>query len=597
MRTTPLVILASVTDLVPANRVATRVKTGLRSATRDSLLIQGFLAAVLASLVAFPFLNLGFLSFSEEFPIREVYIPTIANYQQLFSNPDFILRVTIDTLIYAFFTSVFAIILGTFAAITIVKFFRDTKLKIFIFFPYTIPSVAAVTAWVLLLGRQGVVNVALMRVFGLEEAPIDLYSIAGMIWVETLITVPLAFLFIAPAVRSIPAAIDEASIISGASTFKTLREIVLPLLTPAVFSAFVYLFLRNMASVSTPSVLGPRGGIYTFGSLIPMYFLGGGSYDFGQAMAFSIVLTLLSGVLIYLYMRIQAQEGKYETVSGQGGADLLTYDVSNLKRYSLAGVLLVYSLIGGFIPFFSLVWDALLPGEYLILALDPSVLTLANFEAMIEGSAGGVGNWQRSLVNTFALAIIVPSFVVTTAMLVSFANQGVKMRLGWLLSFVAAVTLGVPAVVKSLAFLVSFITTPIYGTRWIILVAFMGATIPIAMRYTSPALTKVGKELIEAAVISGSRELRTFRHIIIPVTTSEFGSAWVHMYSYVVRVLPIPILLYAAGSEMVSVEIFLVLQAGYTKPASILSLISIFMILIPFVAFTFRDRLNPQAWL
>jgi hypothetical protein len=89
----------------------------------------------------------------------------------------------------------------------------------------------------------------------------------------------------------------------------------------------------------------------------------------------------------------------------------------------------------------------------------------------------------------------------------------------------------------------------------------------------------------EKAEGEGRHHQRQPRALDIPA----HRSTWVHMYSVFVRVLPIPILLYAAGSEMVSVEIFLVLQAGYTKPASILSLISIFMILIPFIAFTFPD--------
>lgn len=557
----------------------------LVSMPRDQLVILGFLGTVLGAVIVVPFGTLFLYSFMPDFPVDR-YALTLVHYEGLYNNLDLMIDVTRNTLIYALFSAVIAITLGLVASVAIVKYFEDTKFQVFVFMPYTIPSVAAVTAWILLLGRQGMVNLLLMRAFGLDSPPIDIYSLGGMIWVEGLLTVPLAFLFLAPAIRSIPAAIDEASFITGASRAQTLRRIVIPLVWPSVVSAFVYLFIRNMATVATPSVLGVRKSIFTFGSVIPMYFIRGGEPNFSMAMAFSVILTLISGVFVLYYMRVQAQEGKFATVSGAGGFNPQSYATSRTRKALLGAFLVGYAFVAGILPFFAIFWDSVISPEYLILTLDVNALTLANFEAILSGNAGGVLAPVRSIYNTVFIALFTATFVMVTAMLISYANQGVNISFGWALSLVAALTLGVPAIVKSLAFLVTFITTPAYSTIWILVIAFMGSTLPVGMRYASPAMTKIGSEVLEASTISGSPEIRTFRKITLPLVSNEFASGWVHMYSYVVRVLPIPLLLYSTGSEMISVEIFNVLQSGYTKPASILSLVAILLILAPFAVFT-----------
>src|SRR6185369_15362140 len=104
--------------------------------------------------------------------------------------------------------------------------------------PILIPSVVFVAGWILLLGpKNGMLNLLLIEYLGFAGPPFDVYSFSGMVWVATLQEIPLAFLWLWPAFRSMNPDLEDAALICGADGRMTLRRISIPLLLPALMSA------------------------------------------------------------------------------------------------------------------------------------------------------------------------------------------------------------------------------------------------------------------------------------------------------------------------------------------------------------------------
>jgi iron(III) transport system permease protein len=550
--------------------------------TTDQKLLFVSLLFALIVLIVLPLFSLIFYSFTEDFPVTGELSFTLAHYRSIFADLDLLLDITINSFIYAGGTTLLALAIGTTAATFVVKYVQSRWIQLFMLLPYGIPSVASLTGWILLLGNAGLITDIITRILGTSNPPYDIYSIWGMIFVEGIHTAPIAFLFVLPALRAIPSAMDDASFITGAGRLRTFRKVIIPVIWPSILSTAIFLFARTMATVATPSVLGLPAQIFTFGSAIPYLFLSGIELSYSNALSFSVYLTAISAILIVYYLRVQAKEGQYTTVSGRGRVQPRRYETSRLRVAGGYVLIIGYLVVAGILPLVTIIWSSLLPVSSLQLQADLTALTFDNYVALFTGNAKGVRNWYRALRNTLIIGLVVPTCAMTVSLLIAYANQTIKMPMGRLLSFLASLPLAIPGIARGISYLTVFIVTPIYGTFWILFIAFFGYGIPIGMRYASPSLTRIGVENAEASLLTGAKSLRTFRRIIAPLISEDFIAGWMHMFVSIVRNVSVPILLYSAGSEVIAVLLLNVLRQGYFKTASSIAVVIAIISLIPY---------------
>jgi iron(III) transport system permease protein len=565
------------------NRSWRKLKYRFVPPTRDQKAIYVALLFALIIAVVLPIGAIFVYSFANEFPVRDQFGFTLRHYTELFAQQQLLIDITINTFQYALGATLLGMAIGIFAAIYVVKYLGQSLLQILMLVPYGIPSVAALTGWILLLGDAGLITGIVVDVFGLEETPWNIYSIWGMIFVEGIHVAPVAFLLTLPALRNIPQSLDEASLASGVGRIKTFQKVILPVIWPSILSTFIFLFVRTLATVATTSVLGVPNRIFTFGSAIPDLFLAGSNVNYSKSLSFSVLITLITAIFIVYYLKVQEQEGKFTTVIGQGRTEPKQYETTRKKKFLGVGFIVGYLLVAGGLPFLAITWAALLPSDTLNLIPDVTLFTLENFVALFEGRATGVVAWWRALGNTLILGITVPTSAMLISLLIAYANQTVKIPLRRTLSFLASVPLAIPGIARGMGFLAAFIQPPLYVTFWILFVAFHGYAIPIGMRYASPALTRIGAENTEASILSGDGMVRSFRKITFPLVTEDFIAGWMHMFVGTIRNVSIPILLYTAGSEVISVELLNVLRAGYAKTASTIAVVITILSIVPYI--------------
>ena len=183
--------------------------------------------------------------------------------------------------------------------------------------PYMIPPYVGAIAWTQLLNpRVGYVNRWLMSLFGLSNAPFDIYSMSGMIWVLTLFYFPFAFISISRSLEKMDPTLEEAARISGAGNWKVLKDVTLPLMLPRIVAGGLLVFSATASAFGIPALIGQPARIPVVTTRIVSYFYLGTSSGMKYASALAVCLMGLSMVMLAL-SNWMTNKRSYVIISGK----------------------------------------------------------------------------------------------------------------------------------------------------------------------------------------------------------------------------------------------------------------------------------------
>jgi iron(III) transport system permease protein len=153
----------------------------------------------------------------------------------------------------------------------------------------------------------------------------------------------------------------------------------------------------------------------------------------------------------------------------------------------------------------------------------------------------------------------------------------------------------VPGLVLGLALAFVYLRTslPIYGTLWILLIAYSTRYLPYGMRYAGTAMAQMSTELEESATVSGASWWQTFRRVLLPLTSSGILAGWIYILVVSFRELSSTILLYSPGKEVLSVLIWEQFENGqFTVLAAVGVLMVAILVLLVMVAYRVGARVG-----
>src|SRR6516165_9423875 len=354
------------------------------------------LAAVLIALIALPAFFLVNVSVHETRPDGSLGEFTLRFYQQLFSGRFFLPSLG-NTLIYAFGAAVIAIGIGTVQALIVER--TNTPGRKLAFFAAIVslgvPHVLYVVAWLLLLGRSGPVNDAIMAVFQREQA-IDVYSMWGMALIEGVGFVPLTFLLMSAVLRSMDASFEEAAIMAGASPLRAFRAITLRMGIPALCALATLIFVRTFESFEVPALVGLAGNINVLTTTIYQSVHRTGMPSYGEAGAYSIALVAIVTVLLIWQSRLTRYAHRYQTITGKGFRPRV-FDLG-AWRHLTAAVLVILFLVVTVIPVAMLVFTSFQPFYEGVSFEALGRLSLENYRVLL-----GPGSFRDAIANTLIL--------------------------------------------------------------------------------------------------------------------------------------------------------------------------------------------------
>lgn len=495
---------------------------------------------------------------------------TLDKYVSAYTDP-FLLEVTYNTVVFVVGSSVLATLLALVLAYLNTR--TDIPFKpvftVLSIVPMMIPHLLFSVSWALLLNpSNGLFNTALMSVFSLDDAPFNIYSLWGMILVEGLLNMPIAYLIIAPAMASFDTALEESSRVFGAGTWRTLLRITLPILRPAILAAFILSIVRGLASYAVPRVLGMPGKVDVLATYLYQMVSTGFTPDYGKAAALGMSILSASIGLIVLYRYLTAESGKFVTISGRGyRPTLIELKGARMPVFIGIGTLSLLMIV---LPVAVLVYTSLVPYSMVPSARAFSLMSLKHWIDVLEDPISIL-----ALKNSLYLAVVGATLGILLSTFVAYVIVKVRTKASGLLETLSFLSFSFPGIVIGIGFMWFFVQTPLYATITALLLAYIAAYLPYGIRPLASAFVQVHAHLEESSRVAGASGLTTMRRIIVPLLIPGIVSGWILMATMFIRELTVSVVLSRPGSEVLAVQILSFADDGLWGKLSALGIIMI----------------------
>lgn len=523
---------------------------------REGALLVPGLAAIMAVLVLPPLVYLLLGSIRSTSPGAAAGGLTSANYLRVLTTRD-LFTSALNSAEFALGSAVLALVLGGAQAWLVER--TDTPLKGLAYFgaimSLAVPYILYVIAALFAFGGLGPVNAFCKWAFGASLMPANLNSLGGMIFIEGLLWTPLVFLMLAPVFRAADPTLEEAALTCGAGQLTTLYRVTFRLATPSILAVLLLVFIKGLEAFEVPALVGLPSGVNVLTTEVYLRLKMSMPPDLGSASAFAVVLVVVVALLLRFYQRLLRHAERYRTIVGKAFRPRLIH--LGWKRWISAAALLLNFAVCVLLPLLALAWASVMPFFQAVSTRGLGRMTLRNYAKLLEFSD------LRSLWNTMLLAVL----TATAAMLLSAVSGWVIARSrpgAWLLDQLGSVPLVVPGIVLAVAIMQLFLAVPIpiYGTIWILLIAFVIRYLPYGLRYATTGFVQVDPELEEAAAASGATVRTRFLRIAAPLVSPAVASGWLFILLLVARDLSLPVLLTAPASQVVAVHFFDLWQNG-----------------------------------
>ena len=441
--------------------------------------------------------------------------------------------------------------------------------------PFFITPLLGAVGWAMLAspGRGGILNNMIASAFGLDEGPLNIYTPWGIIFVTGIYYVPFTYLFVAGALRSMDPALEEGSNILGGGNLKTAFKITFPLIKPAIVGSSLLVFVLSIGQFGVPAVLGMPHGYLVLTTRIYQH-VAGFLPNYGAAAAMGLSLFLVTIVGVYLQFKVLGNTS-YVTVTGRGFRSKLL-DVRGWKwPLFILGFGYVAAVV--VLPMGAIVFSSLLK----FVTSDPStaVYTLENFRYVLFD----LSTTKVSIRNTIGLALGGATLALAICGSVAWIVHRTKLRGRKVLEYIAMVPIAIPGIVFSLGLLWAWIRVsyvPMYGTIWIVLIAYITVFLPYGIRAIGANLVQIDPSLEECASVCGAKWSRVLRTVTLPLLKPGLWAGWTLLFISMIKELSASALLVNSKTMVLSVQVFdLWLGSSFTRVAA-LSLIQTALIFV-----------------
>jgi iron(III) transport system permease protein len=431
----------------------------------------------------------------------------------------------------------------------------------------------------LLSPKIGLINLTVKAALGLENAPFNVYSMWGMIWAEAIHLYPLVFLLMSAAFRNMDTSLEEAALTAGSSTLQTFWKVTLPLMRPAMFSVLLINFVRGIEAFEVPALIGVPAKISVFTTKI---FLAIHQFpsDFGLAGAYAVTLLAISTAGVIVYGKMTRKEERYATVTGKGYRPRVI-DLGAWKWLTL-GISCLIFFLAVILPVFVLLWSSFIPYYGVPSRELMEKMTFANFQYII--------NYPLALTafkNSFYLSVGSATLVMLLTSIIAWITVKTKLPGRALLDNMTFIPIAMPGIVLGVSLIWVYLTLPIpiYGTIWVLLLAYITKFMPYGIRAASASMIQINKELEEASLTAGGTWFQTFRKVVLPLLMQGFPSCLIYNSIIALRELSTSILLYSYNSTVLSIMAFDLWEGGqYTYVCALGVLMVLLLVVMAFTA-------------
>jgi iron(III) transport system permease protein len=415
---------------------------------------------------------------------------------------------------------------------------------------FIIPPYLGAVGWILLAGpNAGWLNKAVVWLTGADKGPFNVYSMPGLVLVVACYSFPYVFVLTKSALDLVSSEMEDAANILGAGNLRTTLLITLPLVLPAILGAFILVFLEAIALFGSPALLALPGRFHVVTTQLWQFF------EFppkiGLAAAYAMPLLVITVLLFWLQRRITHRKG-YVALTGKGG-ERRPVPLGPWKWPLLAWCLFVCTL-SFFMPLVVICQAAFAKAWGRGFSWDN--LTFGNIVAVLFDNA----LTRTATLHTFLYAGTASAIALVLALCISYvvSRELVNKHVGSVLSFLTMAPFVVPGIVLAIGFYAAYTRPPLllYGTAWILILAFTTRFLPIAFVNSNAAIRSINPELEDAVRTLGGSRLTAIRYVVMPLLKRSLAGAFILVFIPATRELSTAIFLYSINTQVLSVLLF-----------------------------------------
>ena len=492
-------------------------------------------------------------------------------------------EIMLNTLGVTFVATALALVFGFLTAWTLTRTnvpFRRTLEQVMVV-PYYVTPLLGALAWSLLgAPESGFIN-QLWRSMGGEGALIDMTSAMGIAWVMALFEGSVAFVMIGAVMKSMDPSLEEASQVIGAGRLRTMLRVTLPLVAPGVLGAAIFVFAEMLGSFSAALVLGTPSRFYVITTAIYQLV---SQYPprIPLAAAMGVSLFAVMFLMLYLYRRITANRS-FVTISGKAFRPR-AMDVGWL-RWVLFVVCLSYVLLSVVLPVATLLYAS-------VQKLAVAFPTLDNFTLENYRTALSLNAVRSAMSNSLLLGFLTATIGVALTGLLSWIIQRSHLPGRGMLEYIVMFPQAVPRLVFAFGMMWAWLVfpIPIYGTFWVLLIAYLTVFLPLGVRTISSVIMQLDKSLDECGQVSGASWGYRLRTITVPLLRPGILAAWLLIFVASVRELGASILLMGPDSKVLTPAIVEAFFSSSSELTAAMALIQTVVVGAAMVLFTVITR-------
>ena len=545
-----------------------------------SLPIFVVLALLLCGLVLLPLGWLGYYAFTDK---DGGFI--FGNFLRVFTDPSFIgpfLTTFWISLAVALGSVTVAAPLAWLVARTDMPLRRTIRVLVTASF-VTPPFLGAIAWEILAAPTAGMLNQLYQSLLGLGpyDNLFNIYTAAGLAFVMACYAFPYVFVLLANAIERIPGDLEDASAILGGGSWHTLRRIVLPMVLPSMLAGALIAFLQAMTQFGAPAILALPSGFHVITTKIWSLFQYPSNPQLAAAAA--LPLLLLTVALLQLQRRLLSRR-QYTVVGGKSGAARrIALGRGRWVALAFAAAVLALTVL--------LPYAALLKASFLRTTSDPliwSKLTLYNYHWIFFEFPES----RRVFFNTFTIGFAAATGGAILALAVASLAARRAFPGARALATLATAPVAIPGIVLGVGLFLSYTRPPfvLYGTPWILLLAFVTIELPAAYQQMEAALLGLHPELEEASRIFGATRLRALASITAPLIATSVVATWCFIFIGAIRELSATIMLTTAKTKLVSVLIYDLNESG---DLGLIAVLGLTLLVITFAVVAFANRVVP----
>ncbi|HEY7321714.1 MAG TPA: iron ABC transporter permease [Candidatus Binatia bacterium] len=493
---------------------------------------------------------------------------TIQHFQNIAESLGDVKTLLANSLIYSIGSASVALVYGTALAWLAERSDAPFRKLAYVsaYVSFAIPGIIKVVGWIMLMGpKAGILNTAVVAVTG---APLfNIFSLSGMVLVESFLWIPIVFLLMATPFRSMDPSLEEAATTAGSTGWQVFRKITFPLALPSVLAVLILTFIRSLEAFEIPALIGIPAGIEVLTTKIYLQIKGGLIPKYGEASAYSIILIGLVALGLYPYYRVTSKTYKFTTISGKA---YRPHRIQLGKWRWVGGLLMLVLPLLQSLPILAITWSSFLPFAQVPSRKALSLLTFNNYLTAFNDS--GI---IRSVMNSLTVSMTSATGAILITFFAAWLIVRASIKARWILDQMAMLPLVFPGIVMGIAILKMYLMLPlpVYGTLWILILAFVARYLPYGIRFSHSALLSLHKELEEGAMVSGASWFQMMRQVVVPLIMPALLAGWIYVFLITFKELSIALLLYSPGSQVVAVTIWELWDNGHVGELAAFSLV------------------------